>query len=91
MTYDDLQHARRVLGLDERASLKEIKSTYRRLAKRHHPDTSRTEELEAIRQLNEAYTVLMDYVTGYRFSFAEGEFYAQRLEERVWKQFEGLM
>ena len=30
-----------------------------------------------IRKVNSAYRVLLDYVTEYRFSFVEGEFYEQ--------------
>jgi DnaJ-class molecular chaperone len=87
MTYADLQEAVRVLGLGERATLKEIKSRHRELVKRHHPDTGATDAPETIRQVNAAYRVLLDYVSGYRFSFAEDEFYEQNSEERIWMQF----
>lgn len=40
-----------------------------------------------IRQVNAAYRVLLDYVSGYRFSFAEDEFYEQNPEERIRMQF----
>ena len=37
--FDEIDEARRLLGLGDAATLKEIKSAYRKLAHRHHPDT----------------------------------------------------
>jgi len=87
MTYVDLQEALRVLGFGERATLKEIKARHRELVKRHHPDAGNSDEPETIRQVNAAYQVLQEYVSGYRFSFAEDEFYEQNPEARIWLQF----
>jgi len=87
MTYYDLQEALRVLGLGERATLTEIKTRHRELVKRHHPDTGTTDDPDTIRQVNAAYKILLDYVSGYRFSFAENEFYEQNPEARIWMQF----
>lgn len=87
MTYADLQEALRVLGLGERATMKDIKTRHRELVKRHHPDAGDTTEPEVIRQINAAYRILLDYVTEYRFSFAENEFYEQNPEERFRLQF----
>ena len=87
MTYADLQKALRILGLGERATLKEIKARHRELVKRHHPDTGSTDDTEMIRQVNAAYRMVFDYVSAYRFSFAEDEFYEQNPEERIWMQF----
>lgn len=87
MTYFDLQEALRVLGLGERATLKEIKTRHRELVKRHHPDAGVTDDPDTIRQVNAAYKIITDYVSGYRFSFAENEFYEQNPEARIWIQF----
>lgn len=87
MTYFELQQALRVLGLGERATLKEIKTRHRELVKRHHPDTGATVDPVMIRQVNAAYNILADYVSGYRFSFAENEFYEQNSEARILRQF----
>ena len=87
MTYAELHEARIVMGLGERATLKEIKTRHRELVKRHHPDTGNTDDPETIRNVNAAYRVLIDYVTAYRFSFTEDEFYEQNPEERIWMQF----
>ncbi len=87
MTHADLQEALRDLGLGERATLKEIKARHRELVKRHHPDTGNAGDPEMIRKVNAAYQMVSDYVSAYRFSFAEDEFYEQNPEERIWRQF----
>lgn len=87
MAFADLQEALRVLGLGERATIREIKVRHRELVKRHHPDTGATDDPEMIRKVNAAYNILLDYVSNYRFSFAEDEFYEQNPEERIWMQF----
>lgn len=87
MTYAELQEGLRVFGLGERATLGEIKARHRELVKRHHPDAGRAGDPDTIRQVNQAYRVLLEYVSGYRFSFAEEEFYEQNPEARLWRQF----
>lgn len=87
MTYADLQKALRILGLGERTTLRDIKARHRELVKRHHPDAGAMSEPEAIREINAAYRIVMDYVSEYRFSFAESEFYEQNPEERLKHQF----
>ena len=73
--------------MGERATLRDIKSRHRELVKRHHPDVGVTSEPETIRQINAAYRIILDYVSEYRFSFTENEFYQQNPEERVRHQF----
>ena len=90
--FDEIDEARRLLGLGEVATLKEIKSVYRRLAHRHHPDKhdSATEENEEMmKKLNWAYKVLMDYCTDYRYSFREeavARAYPYEEERRKWRE-----
>ena len=49
------------LGVDKNASDDEIKSAYRRLAKKYHPDLNKTEEAaNKFKEINEAYEVLGD-------------------------------
>lgn len=87
MTFADLQEARQTLGLNERASLGEIKASYRALVKHHHPDTGASGDPEPLRQVNAAYRLLLDYVNAYRFSFTEAEFYEQNPAARLRMQF----
>ena len=50
-----------ILGVDKSASDDEIKSAYRRLAKKYHPDLNKTEEAaNKFKEINEAYEVLGD-------------------------------
>ncbi|MEJ1296189.1 MAG: DnaJ domain-containing protein [Candidatus Sedimenticola sp. (ex Thyasira tokunagai)] len=50
-----------LLGVQKRASDKEIKLAFRRKAKEYHPDTSRrTDADEMFKLLNKAYSVLRD-------------------------------
>ena len=72
--FEEIDAARRLLELGESATLKEIKSAYRRLAHRYHPDKqSGTTEVdtERIKKLNWAYQVLMDYCNDYKYRFHE--------------------
>ena len=87
MTYADLQAALRILGLCERATLRDIKTRHREMVKRHHPDADVESEPETIRQINAAYSIIVEYITEYRYSFAETEFYEQNPEERIRQQF----
>lgn len=87
MTYAELLQALQVLGLGERATLREIKTRHRELVKLHHPDTGSPASAETIRKVNAAYRVLQDYITAYSFSFAEEEFFEQNQEERLRRQF----
>lgn len=50
-----------ILGVEKTASADEIKSAYRRLAKKYHPDLNKTEEAATkFKEINEAYEVLGD-------------------------------
>jgi len=50
-----------ILGVDEDASQAEIKSAYRKLARKYHPDVSKEEDAEQhFKEVSEAYEVLKD-------------------------------
>lgn len=87
MTYRELQLALAVFGIEDRASLRQIKSRHRELVKRHHPDLGAPADSEEMRKVNAAYRVLLDYLSDYRFSFAEEEFYEQNPDERLRRQY----
>jgi len=87
MTFSDLDTARKSLGLPERATLEEIRSCHRALAKKYHPDSGNPEHVAKFRQAEEAYQTLMAYCGHYRFSFAHEEFLEQNPDERLREQF----
>ena len=50
-----------ILGVKREATEQEIKSAYRKLARKYHPDVNKTKEAEAkFKDINEAYEVLGD-------------------------------
>jgi len=79
-----IDSARKALGLNEVATLKEIKDAYRRLSHLHHPDKNNGGDGETMKEINRAYSILMDYVNNYRYSFLErdagAEFYKEHLK-----------
>lgn len=51
----------KILGVDEDASKSEIKSAYRKLARKYHPDVSKEDDAEdRFKDISEAYEVLKD-------------------------------
>ncbi len=87
MTYQELMAALKLFQLGERATLRQVKSRHRELAKNHHPDHGCDSDPEIIRAINTAYEVLMIYCENYRYSFTEEEFLEQVPEERLRRQF----
>ncbi len=72
--FNEIEEARKLLGLGEAATLKEIKTAYRTLAHRHHPDKLQGDdsvESETMKRLNLAYKLLTDYCDKYKYSFKE--------------------
>jgi DnaJ-class molecular chaperone len=57
----DFKDYYRILGVDRKADDKTIKSAYRRLARKHHPDVAKGKESgDRFKEINEAYEVLSD-------------------------------
>jgi DnaJ-class molecular chaperone len=72
VNFSEIDRARKLLGLGEAATQREIKSAYRRLAHHHHPDKHGSvgeKSNEIMKELNRAYKLLMDYCNEYRYSF----------------------
>ncbi len=90
--FEDIDRARKLLRLEEEATLKEIKNAYRRLAHRHHPDKndgSSEENEETMKKLNWAYRLLLDFCADYRYSFREeaiAKTYPYEEYLRKWRQ-----
>jgi len=73
--FNEIDEARRLLGLGEAVTLKEIKTAYRRMASRHHPDIHTdgddTGDEEFMKRLNWAYKLLTEYCHDYKYTFRE--------------------
>lgn len=72
--FEEIDGARRLLGLAQYASLAEMKQAYRKKAFLYHPDKSgnqNPEGEETMKRLNQAHKSLREYVTQYRYSLAE--------------------
>jgi len=73
-SFEEIDKARRLLGLEEFASLKEIKQAYRKKAFLYHPDKSGSENAkgeEMMKSLNQSYKLLTEYCSRYKYSFKE--------------------
>jgi preprotein translocase subunit Sec63 len=69
---DDIERARKILNLQDEATVGEIKESYYSLSKKFHPDKVAEEKKESEEQFKEitwAYRTLMDYVSAFRVSF----------------------
>ena len=87
MTFSELDAARKHLGLKERATLEEIRSSHRALVKKYHPDSGNADHVAKFRKAEEAYQLIMVYCSHYRFSFEHDEFLEQNPTERLREQF----
>jgi DnaJ-class molecular chaperone len=95
----EIDQARRLLGLGETATLKQIKQAYRRMAVLHHPDRSggvnHSEPKEMMTKLNWAYKLLVDYCARYKYTFKEEDVaraypYDEYLRKYYYGWFEGI-
>jgi len=74
--YEEITKARQILGLDEFATLKDIKNRYKELLKEWHPDLQReSEEIskEKTIEIINAFKTIMNYCENYKFSFSKEE------------------
>ncbi len=73
-SFEEIDEARRLLGLEESATFREIKQAYRSMSFRYHPDTSseEPEHQEIMKRLNHAYKLLTEKInSGDIFQVAE--------------------
>ncbi len=87
MTHAELKAALAIFGYSERDELTmaQVKRRHRDLSRKNHPDLQG--DAHAMQRINAAATILLAYLTDYRFSFREEEFYRQNPDERLRMQF----
>ena len=87
----EIDKARKILELGEKASLKEIKAAYRALSKKWHPDKCGKKDKKAchekMKEINRAYKIITKYVEDYNYSFAEEKVVEDNQEVRWKKQY----
>jgi len=86
--YQAITEARKLLGLPERATMDEIKSRYRALMQKWHPDRCghAPECLKKAKRIVDAYNLILNYCNQYKFSFSEEEVKRHFTEEDWWLQ-----
>ncbi len=73
-SFDELIKAKTLLGLRDKATLKEIKHNYKALMRKWHPDkhpnnTKQATQMSA--EINKAYETVMHYIENYNYAFDE--------------------
>ena len=84
--YKDILNAKELLNLPERASMKEIKTNYKTLIAKWHPDKcekNKDECKEMTIKIVAAYKIITAYCKQYKYSFAKEEV-KQYLSEEDW-------
>ena len=82
----------KILGVDRKASEREIKQAYRRLARQYHPDVNPGDKSaeEKFKQINEAYEVLSDKENRQKYDkYGDQWQYADQFEKAGWQQAPG--
>lgn len=72
--YESLIKAKTLLGIREKSTLKEIKSKYKLLMKKWHPDKNGEDQKKATKmsmQINDAYEIVLNYCNNYEYKFDE--------------------
>jgi len=87
VNFKEIDGSRKLLGLGETATLREVKRSYRDLVKRYHPDKCKEKDKKRcerrMKEINKAYKLIMEYCESYRYSFTEkevGDFYLKYMK-----------
>lgn len=73
---EKIYKAARILNLDEKVSLEDIKNKYRKLIKKWHPDKCEDETekcKEKTKEINQAYKIIISYCNNYLYSFKKDD------------------
>ena len=97
LDFKEVDQARKILGLTEYATLKEINAAYRELALKYHPDKCKGDKKpeceEKFKEIAHAKDVLSAYCAGYRYSFKDKDvkrsFYDKDFYKHLQKFYDG--
>jgi preprotein translocase subunit Sec63 len=85
--YQKILEARRVLGIPEQASLAEIKTKYRKLIKKWHPDINQENKDQCdkmAKKIIDSYAIILGYCKEYKISFSQEEVQKYLPAEEWW-------
>lgn len=85
--FDEISAARKILDLPERATMGTIKSSYRKMLAKWHPDKCKEDKencAEMTRKIISAYETIMDYCVHYQYSFSEDTVKKHQSPEEWW-------
>jgi len=89
MDFKQIDEARQILGLDEYASLEEIKAVYKELALKYHPDRcagkKKKECEEKFKKINHAKDVISAYCVNYKYSFKEKDVKRNTMDKELYE------
>ena len=75
--WQSISAAAKLLGLEDKATLKEIKKGFRAASKKHHPDTAALKKGKkadaAMHEIIEAYETLLAYCNNYKYPLVPSE------------------
>ena len=87
--FKQINEARELLGLEETATLEEIKNAYKKLVLKYHPDRCKGEQKkkceEMFKKITHANDILMTYCAGYRYSFKEKDVNKNTIDKEFYK------
>lgn len=87
--YQRITQARKLLELPERASMEDIRNSYRGLIRLWHPDTSKESKekcTEMTARIIASYDMIINYCSHYKFSFSQEEVRFHFSEEEWWQE-----
>ncbi|MFH0785953.1 MAG: J domain-containing protein [Pseudomonadota bacterium] len=87
--YQDIIEAKELLNLPDRASMEEIKSNFKNLINKWHPDKCKEDHEkcnEMTTKIIAAYKIVITYCNHYKYSFAEEEVRTYLSAEEWWNE-----
>ena len=87
--FQKIKEARKILELPEQATMKDIKSNYKTLLTKWHPDTWNDDKKkchEMTQKINKAYEIIFNYCTHYKYSFSKDEIKNHLSGEEWWEE-----
>lgn len=85
--FDEINEARKFLELPEKATMAQIKSNYRKLLAKWHPDKHDAKKIECnemTQRIVAAYEMIMDYCHQYQYSFSKDTIRRHLSPEEWW-------